>query len=70
MYVSTHHFGAFYEYDTIKREFYYSGQDARVGPMMSPQYPDVVKLEKGTHPVLYSALGSHGLWGASGKYKQ
>lgn len=33
-----------------------------------PQYPPTVELI-GTHPVVYSANGSHGLWGSPGLAK-
>lgn len=66
MYVSSHHFGAYYKYDSHHHHFTYSGQDTRKGIPMSPIYPERVKVVN-SHPVLYSALGSHGLWAAPGK---
>ncbi|XP_042232038.1 uncharacterized protein LOC121872958 isoform X2 [Homarus americanus] len=65
MYVSAHTFGAYYTYIPHLHEFLYAGQDTRDGIAMSPNYPRTVQLT-GSHPVLYAARGSHGLWGAPG----
>lgn len=65
MYVSTHTFGAYYTYDAYRHEFLYAREDVRKGIPMSPNYPRTVQLT-GSHPVLYAAQGSHGLWGSPG----
>ena len=65
MYISTHYFGAFYLYNETLNQFIYSGQDARIGPLLNVNYPKIVNLN-GNHPILYSALGSHGLWSSPG----
>lgn len=65
MYVSTHVYGAFYQYNPLKNIFMYRGKDTRMGLPLNPKYPSIIKME-GTHPVLYAALGSHGLWGSPG----
>ncbi|XP_047483296.1 uncharacterized protein LOC125035144 isoform X2 [Penaeus chinensis] len=68
MYVSSHNFGAYYQYDSYHQHFEYSGQDTRKGIPMSPEYPKRVRVES-SHPVLYSARGSHGLWAAPGLHQ-
>lgn len=68
MYVSSHNFGAYYQYNSYHQHFEYTGQDTRKGIPMSPEYPKIVRVES-SHPVLYSALGSHGLWAAPGLHQ-
>ena len=65
MYVSSHFYGAFYQYIPSKHLFEYRGKDARHPLPVSAKFPSTIKL-KGTHPVVFSALGSHGLWGGPG----
>ena len=65
MYVSTHTYGAYYEYNRKKNIFFYIGKDTREGLPLSPKYPHVIKMD-GSHPILYAAKGSHGLWGSPG----
>ena len=65
MYVSMHTYGAYYAYDRRKNMFYYRGKDTRLGIPLKPKYPQVLKMD-GTHPVVYAALGSHGLWAGPG----
>lgn len=65
MYVSTHTFGAYYTYDPQHHRFVYESQDTREGIPLSPVYPKTIELIR-NHPILYSARGSHGLWGAEG----
>lgn len=65
MYVSSHTFGAYYSYDANNHRFVYEDEDTREGIPMSPVYPKIIQLS-GHHPVLYSARGSHGLWGVEG----
>ncbi|XP_063881478.1 uncharacterized protein LOC135111735 isoform X1 [Scylla paramamosain] len=66
MYVSAHTFGAYYTYDATNNRFIYEYEDTREGIPMSPVYPKIIHLSGGSHPILYSARGSHGLWGAEG----
>uniref|UniRef100_A0A0P4W0D0 Vacuolar protein sorting-associated protein 62 n=1 Tax=Scylla olivacea TaxID=85551 RepID=A0A0P4W0D0_SCYOL len=66
MYVSAHTFGAYYTYDATNNRFIYEYEDTREGIPMSPVYPKIIQLSGGSHPILYSARGSHGLWGAEG----
>lgn len=68
MYVSSHTFGAFYTYEPQSHTFVYESQDTREGLAMSPVYPRTIQLT-GSHPVLYSARGSHGLWGSEGVHE-
>ncbi|KAB7507610.1 Vacuolar protein sorting-associated protein 62 [Armadillidium nasatum] len=63
MYVSTHTHGAYYQYEPNENSFVYRGKDTRIGLPLNPKYPPIIKVD-GTHPVLYAALGSHGLWGS------
>ncbi|XP_045139261.1 uncharacterized protein LOC123520762 isoform X2 [Portunus trituberculatus] len=65
MYVSAHTFGAYYTYDAKNHRFIYEDEDTREGISMSPVYPKIIHFA-GSHPILYSAKGSHGLWGAEG----
>lgn len=67
LYISTHYFGAFYSYNESSNSFYYYGQDARVGPLLNVDYPKEVQVD-GSQPVVYSALGSHGLWASEGEH--
>ena len=66
MYVSAHTFGAYYTYDPENHKFVYEDKDTRGGIPVSPVYPKTIELSE-SHPILYSAKGSHGLWGAEGK---
>lgn len=69
MYVSAHDAGAFYRFDTEDKTFVYQGQETRKGIFQKPIFPDRVYTAGGSHPVLFSAKGSHGLWTAPGKHK-
>ncbi|KAL1461850.1 hypothetical protein WDU94_013717, partial [Cyamophila willieti] len=70
MYVSAHDAGAFYTFNKKSRQFKYDRMEIRKGIMQRPTFPDVVDLTpRGTHPVLFAAKGSHGLWTAPGKHK-
>ncbi|KAG0701666.1 hypothetical protein GWK47_025264 [Chionoecetes opilio] len=69
MYVSTHTFGAYYTYDVQNHRFVYEDEDTRKGIPLSPVYPKIIQLT-GSHPILYSAKGSHGLWGAEGNIER
>ncbi|CAL4168249.1 unnamed protein product [Meganyctiphanes norvegica] len=68
MYVSSHTFGAFYKYNPDKNLFYYTHQDTRAGINLSINFPEFVYMDN-NHPVLYSALGSHGLWSKPGVHQ-
>ncbi|XP_046430685.1 uncharacterized protein LOC124184710 [Neodiprion fabricii] len=69
MYVSAHDAGAFYRYDPVEKDFVYEAQETRKGIFQKPIFPDYVYTAGGSHPVLFSAKGSHGLWTAPGKHK-
>ncbi|XP_050526283.1 uncharacterized protein LOC126897006 isoform X1 [Daktulosphaira vitifoliae] len=70
MYVSVHDAGAFYNFDSNRQKFIFNRQEVRKGFMQKPKFPEVVHLtKKGSHPVLFAAKGSHGLWTAPGKHK-
>ncbi|XP_024944647.1 uncharacterized protein LOC107271658 isoform X2 [Cephus cinctus] len=69
MYVSAHDAGAFYRYDRHSKTFIYEGQETRKGIFQKPIFPERVFTSAGSHPVLFSAKGSHGLWTAPGKHK-
>ncbi|CAH1274734.1 Hypp5406 [Branchiostoma lanceolatum] len=53
LFVSSHDFGGIYDWDAASQT-YKKGEDA-------------IQTE-GTHPILYSALGSHGLWSTPGSH--
>lgn len=69
MYVSAHDAGAFYRFDTRTGTFVYESQETRKGIFQKPNFPARVFTSGGSHPVLFSARGSHGLWTAPGKHK-
>ncbi|XP_050449143.1 uncharacterized protein LOC126850317 [Cataglyphis hispanica] len=69
MYVSAHDAGAFYRYDPQNGTFVYERQETRKGLFQKPTFPEKVYTADGTHPILFSARGSHGLWTAPGKHK-
>ena len=69
MYVSAHDAGAFYRYDLGSGTFVYESQETRKGIFQKPVFPERVYTAEGSHPVLFSARGSHGLWTAPGKHR-
>ncbi|XP_026668405.1 uncharacterized protein LOC108623858 isoform X2 [Ceratina calcarata] len=69
MYVSAHDAGAFYRYDPRSGTFIYESQETRKGIFQKPIFPERVFTAGGSHPILFSARGSHGLWTAPGKHK-
>ncbi|KAL7300139.1 hypothetical protein TKK_0007141 [Trichogramma kaykai] len=69
MYVSAHDAGAFYRYEPRANTFLFESQETRKGIFQKPNFPERVYTAEGSHPVLFSARGSHGLWTAPGKHK-
>ncbi|XP_053598673.1 uncharacterized protein LOC103571680 [Microplitis demolitor] len=69
MYVSAHDAGAYYRYDIRSGTFIYESQETRKGIFQKPIFPERVFTSSGSHPILFSAKGSHGLWTAPGKHK-
>ncbi|XP_033341958.1 uncharacterized protein LOC117229525 [Megalopta genalis] len=69
MYVSAHDAGAYYRYDLRSGTFVYESQETRKGIFQKPIFPERVFTAGGSHPILFSARGSHGLWTAPGKHK-
>lgn len=69
MYVSAHDAGAFYRYDARTNTFVFQSQETRKGIFQKPTFPERVFTSGGSHPILFSARGSHGLWTAPGKHK-
>ncbi|KYN40824.1 hypothetical protein ALC56_04714 [Trachymyrmex septentrionalis] len=69
MYVSAHDVGAFYQYDPRNGTFVYESQETRKGLFQKPTFPEKVYTAGDSHPILFSARGSHGLWTAPGKHK-
>lgn len=68
MYVSAHDAGAFYTFNKQSNQFVYDRMEIRKGIMQRPTFPAVVELTaQGSHPVLFAAKGSHGLWTAPGE---
>ncbi|XP_066986005.1 uncharacterized protein [Macrobrachium rosenbergii] len=68
LYISSHNFGAFYNYDRQNHVFRYHSEDTREGIPMFPEYPSVLHLHE-NHPIVFAALGSHGLWPAPGTHQ-
>ena len=64
-------FGAFYTYNEATRAFVFqSGKPHSFnGRENSVPYSATVSLVEGTHPELFSANGSHGVWGDAGKFE-
>jgi hypothetical protein len=73
-------FGAKYRYDEANGTFsFYEGEDleidwfltnsgdAKSGYSLPVVYPETVYLVDGTHPEVFSANGSHGVWAAEGQ---
>lgn len=69
MYVSAHDSGAFYRYHPQNGTFVYESQETRKGLFQKPIFPETVYTAGGSHVILFSARGSHGLWTAPGKHK-
>ncbi|XP_020298943.1 putative vacuolar protein sorting-associated protein TDA6 isoform X2 [Pseudomyrmex gracilis] len=69
MYVSAHDSGAFYQYNPQSGTFIYESQETRKGLFQKPTFPEKVYTAGGSHPILFSARGSHGLWTAPGKHR-
>lgn len=67
MYVSTHDSGVYYKYEHRSRLFKYNRQVVRKMIAARPQFPPIVRTTTG-RPVLFAALGSHGLWSAPGDH--
>ncbi|XP_037082856.1 putative vacuolar protein sorting-associated protein TDA6 [Pollicipes pollicipes] len=65
IYPSAHDFGAYYTYNPTTRDFRLTSQNNRGRFPVSPEYAPILKV-RGTHPVLYVAKGSHGLWPDAG----
>lgn len=70
MYVSAHDAGAYYTYDRLTGSFEFRRQETRNNHILQqPVFPKTVRTVMGQHPVLFSALGSHGLWTAPGQHR-
>ena len=66
-------FGAYYGFNQTTGNFdFYYGEPLKdaPNPHLAIEYPDTVYLVEGTHPEIFSANGSHGIWGQEGKKKQ
>ena len=73
-------FGAKYRYNESHQTFsFYEGEDLEVDRVITNPggagksgfnlpvvYPETVYLVEGTHPEVFSANGSHGVWAAEG----
>lgn len=68
MYVSAHDAGAYYTYERLTGTFDFRSQETRKGILQQPNFPKTVRTQS-SHPVLFSAQGSHGLWTAPGKHR-
>lgn len=67
LYLAVHDAGVYYQYDVKRRYFKYESKIIRRGVAQVPKFPQIVRAQGG-HPVLFSAYGSHGLWGAPGEH--
>ncbi|XP_043194620.1 putative vacuolar protein sorting-associated protein TDA6 [Amphibalanus amphitrite] len=67
LYISAHEFGAYYNYNRATNLYQFASQVNRGGFPVSPQYPPTLQVFR-THPVLYVARGSHGLWPSAGTH--
>ncbi|XP_068224026.1 uncharacterized protein [Palaemon carinicauda] len=67
LYIASHNFGAFYTYDHHNHVFRYQSEDTREGLTMFPEYPKLLRLHE-NHPIIFAALGSHGLWPTPGTH--
>ncbi|XP_059352054.1 uncharacterized protein LOC130688756 [Daphnia carinata] len=77
IHLNVHSFGAYYEWNETTQNFQflvgeevrsavnpnYDGSPYEKDARYEPRYPPTVEL-MGTHPIVYSANGSHGLWGS------
>lgn len=68
MYVSAHDAGAYYTFDRLTGTFEFKRQETRKGILQQPNFPKTV-ITSDSHPVLFSAEGSHGLWATPGKHR-
>lgn len=68
MYVSVHDSGAYYSYSKLTNTFEYKSQETREGILQRPIFPKTV-VTSDSHPVLFAAEGSHGLWSSPGKHR-
>ena len=68
--VNVHTMGALYQYQNESNTFeFLSGEDLEItdGVAVPVEYPDTVNLVD-THPELFVANGSHGMWAQPGKH--
>ena len=74
IYISVHSFGALYAWNETNKNFdFVEGEDSaglrdEGQNRYKPDYPLLVEMFNGTHPIVYSANGSHGLWALPGVY--
>lgn len=66
LYISSHHFGAYYTYSAQSGRFEYVNQDVRSGMPVNVDYPRYLEMTKDGRLVLYAAEGSHGMWPSPG----
>lgn len=70
MYVSAHDAGAYYTYERLTGSFDFRRQETRNNHILQqPVFPKTVRTLADSHPVLFSARGSHGLWTAPGQHR-
>lgn len=70
MYVSAHDAGAYYTYERLSGSFEFRRQETRNNHILQQAiFPKTVRTVANGHPVLFSALGSHGLWVAPGRHR-
>ncbi|CAG0899197.1 unnamed protein product [Darwinula stevensoni] len=76
LYISCHSFGAYYNYNAAENVFEFDRGDVKAQwevkdftkqDSLDPEFSPFVFMD-GTHPIVFSANGSHGLWGEAGTH--
>ncbi|XP_023022410.2 uncharacterized protein isoform X1 [Leptinotarsa decemlineata] len=67
LYLSIHDFGGYFTYNEKGRYFKFDAQENKKTAHRVPKFPQIVRTQ-GSHPVVFSAYGSHGLWSSPGEY--
>lgn len=68
LFISTHDVGAYYTYDQVFNVFRYRNSRNDKGILQRPTYPSTLKVYNNSHPIVFAANGSHGLWATPGNH--